>query len=156
MAQQFVSSFSRVFEVATPRFPAPNQTCSGILEGFQITPDEVCNILSAIDSDTSVGMDGMHPRLLKNLAADLALPLAKIFNASLSQEELPQEWLTAMVVPIYTDKSRFDPLNYRPVSLTSLVCKTIERSIACCLTAYMEENYHLRVSVWFLQWILHH
>ena len=140
MAKQFVSSFSRVFEVATPRFPAPNQTCPGILEGFQISPDEVYNILSAIDSDTSVGMDGMHPRLLKNLAADLALPLAIIFNASLSQEELPQEWLTAIVVPIYKDKSRFDPLNYRPVSLTSLVCKTIERSIAQRLTAYMEEH----------------
>ena len=87
-----------------------------------------------------MGMDGIHPRLLKNLAYELSFPLAKIFNWSLNQQKLPEEWLTAVVVPIYKDKSRFDPLNYRPVSLTSLVCKTLERAIARHLTAYLDEH----------------
>ena len=40
----------------------------------------------------SVGPDGVHPRLLKELSNHLCKPLARLFNNSLAVGELPQEW----------------------------------------------------------------
>ena len=45
-----------------------------------------------------------------------------------------------IVVPNYKKGSRYYALNYRPISLTSVSCKYLERIIACQLTAYLEDN----------------
>ena len=49
------------------------------------------------------------------------------FNNSLQSGELPREWLRSMVVPIYKKSLGFDPFNYRPIILTSVVCNSLER-----------------------------
>ena len=62
-----------------------------------------------------------------------------MFRRSLDQSCLPSEWKKALVVPIFKKSSRLDPLNYRPISLTSVVCKVMERIIARELVTYLEE-----------------
>ena len=42
---------------------------------------------------------------------------------------MPEIWKLAHVTPIYKKGAKSDPLNYRPVSLTSVVCKFMERLI---------------------------
>ena len=44
------------------------------------------------------------------------------------------------MVPLFKSKSRCDPGNYRPVSLTSICCKTMERIITAELVTYLEAN----------------
>ena len=53
---------------------------------------------------------------------------------------LPREWLDSVVVPIYKKSMRCDPLNYRPISLTSVPCKVLERLIAKHLMQYLDTN----------------
>ena len=49
----------------------------------------------------SCGPDELHPRMLKELAAELAAPMTKLFNQSLFLEEVPEEWKMANVSPIF-------------------------------------------------------
>ena len=53
-------------------------------------------------------------------------PLKLIFDKSLSTGELPREWIEANITPIFRKGSRVRKSNYRPISLTSVVCKLIE------------------------------
>ncbi len=100
------------------------------LTDIEITEEEVLKKLTSLRVDKSPGPDGLHPRLLREMADVLCKPLTTIFNLSLSSSELPSQWREAVIVPIYKKGSRSDPANYRPVSLTSVVCKLLER----CLT----------------------
>ena len=44
------------------------------------------------------------------------------------------------VIPLFKKGCRYDPLNYRPISLTPIPCKVLERFIAAKLTEYLETN----------------
>jgi hypothetical protein len=92
-------------------------------------PSKITNILKSVRSN-SPGPDQLHPTVLKNLCVELASPLSIIFTRSYEQSVLPHDWLTSFVCPIYKGTGpRFSAENYRPVSLTSLACKTMETII---------------------------
>ena len=93
-------------------------------------------MLTALRIDKSPGPDELHPRLLKEMAKELSSPLATIFNLSISKTELPKQWREAIIIPIYKKGSKADPANYRPVSLTSIVCKILEK----CITERIKDH----------------
>ena len=95
-----------------------------------VSRNKVLKLLKALRVDKSPGPDGIHPRILRELAVTLATPLQILFSASLTRGEVPTQWREATVVPIYKKGDKADPGNYRPVSLTSVICKTLERLIA--------------------------
>ena len=59
---------------------------------------------------------------------------------SLEEGTIPQAWKIANIIPIYKKGLHSNPLNYRPVSLTSVCSKTMERLIAKELMNYLEIN----------------
>ena len=140
MAQCFVQKFASVFITDSPTNPSPNQVFHGSLSEITITPAIIDEVLSNLDPNSSMGSDGIHPRLLKCLSSVLSIPLSIIFNSTLIEETLPVEWVTSLVVPIYKSSSRLNPLNYRPISLTSVPCKVMERIIVKELNAYLCDN----------------
>ena len=77
----------------------------------------------------SVGPDGVHPRLLKELPNYLCKPLARLFNNSLAVGELPKEWKQGRISAIFKKGNRKNAGNYRPVSLTSIICKCMEQCV---------------------------
>ena len=52
--------------------------------------------------------------------------ITHLFKQSLDTSELPTEWKSAYVTPVFKKDKRYDPSNYQPVSLTSILCKTFE------------------------------
>ena len=129
MADAFVEAFASTFTASNPANPAPNQHCHAVLDHITLTQADVGDILSHLDVNTSMGPDGLHPHLLKACASSLSRPLHMIFNRSLVEGSLPQLWKLSHVVPIFKKGSRFDPLNYGPVSLLSVPSKCLERFI---------------------------
>ena len=99
------------------------------LSEFDITPEMVKKKLEKLNPSKSPGPDGMHPRVLRELKDQLAESLSQIYRLSLQNGHLPKEWKTAWVSPIHKKSSRLKPCNYRPVSLTSVVCKVMEQLI---------------------------
>jgi hypothetical protein len=106
----------------------------------EITPEQVCKRLKALDPTKSQGPDGINPHVLKELAEDLAVPLSHIFNTSLRTGVVPTAWKTANVSPNFKKGQRSAPSNYRPVSLTSVVCKVMEGFIRDWLMQHLRTN----------------
>ena len=140
MAEQFVKSFKSVFATGTLNNPAPHQVSMSVLPEVEISILEVQQELVSLDVNSCMGADEIHPRLLSHCAATLCRPLSLIYSASLREGLLPLEWLSSQIVPIFKKGARTDPLNYRPVAMTSVPCKVLERIIVRRMKSYLEDN----------------
>ena len=78
--------------------------------------------------------------MLKELQSSVSPVLADIFSLSLQVGITPSAWRKANVVPIYKKGPKSDPGNYRPVSLTSVVCKIMEVILRDSITEHLESN----------------
>ena len=87
-------------------------------------------------------MDAIRPVVLKELAYEIA-PVSAIFQLSLDTGTVPQDWKTAFVSPIYKKGDKGNPANYRLISLTCILCKTLEHIIASGLTKHLEKHNFL-------------
>ena len=140
MADCFLDAFSSIHTTTIPANPAPHQRCGAVLDDVTFSPADVYATLSGLDPNSAMGQDGLHPQLLKSCAATLATPLFRICRQSLLESTLPLAWKSSLVVPIFKKGSRHDPKNYRPVSHTSVSCKSLERIISKELHAFLADN----------------
>ena len=105
-----------------------------------ITESKIAKVLSKLKPDKSPGPDGLHPRFFKEMAKYMNVPLCIIFNLSLSGGVLPAKWKKARVSAIYKKENKKVASNYRPVSLTSIICKVMETLIRDHIVEHMKIN----------------
>ena len=87
------------------------------------------------------GPDGIHNNLLKHLPGDTLKILKEILNKIWISADFPQQWRAATVIPIpKPNKDNTDPLSYRPIVLTSSLCKVREPMINTPLICYLEKH----------------
>ena len=103
-----------------------NRTYDQILEDVTFTKDDVKRHLEQLKPNKAPGLDGIHPRLLRECASSLSGPLQKLFQKSMETGELPTEWKKALVKPIYKKVDKHMVGNYRSLCLTSIVSKVME------------------------------
>ena len=72
------------------------------------------------------GSDGLSARVLKECSSKIAPVLASIFNESLAQGAVPDDWRQANVAPVFKKGEKNVAANSRPVSLTCICCQTLE------------------------------
>ena len=134
--------FSSVFCIDNHTvFPVlSNKKCDFASEPPNFDLDDITNRLKKLNVNKSPGSDLIHPRILYETAYQIAYPLKLIFESSFSKKCLPSEWKYANITPIYKKGSRSDPGNYRPVSLTSIVCKLMESIIRDSIMAHFKIN----------------
>ena len=77
----------------------------------------------------SPGVDGIPPKLLLETVEHTSIPLATVLNLLLEEGIVPLEWKEANLIPLFKKGSRNKSENYRSVSLTSVICKLLERLI---------------------------
>ena len=148
MATLLNNHFASVFTVENtdelPRLDAAQADAAdhagATLDTVQFTPAIVEEKMGELEVHKSVGPDNMHPRVLKELEGCLSASIADIFSRSMATAEVPDEWKIANVTGIYKKGGREIGGNYRPISLTSVVCKTIERIIRDTLVDYLEHH----------------
>jgi hypothetical protein len=110
------------------------------MEEVKVTGENIVRKINNLRSESAPGPDGIHPRLLKETKYEISVPLRIIFEQSLESGEIPADWKTAAVTPIYKKGAKSDPGNYRPVSLTSVPCKLLESLIKDKLMDHLLEN----------------
>ena len=81
-----------------------------------VTPEMVAKKIKKMKDIKSPGVDGIPPKLLKEIVEQISTPLAKLFNLSLEEGIAPSEWKEANITPLFKKGSRNKPENYRPVS----------------------------------------
>lgn len=96
--------------------------------------------LRNLDVNKASGPDGIPAIVLKNCAPELTPVLTRLFRLSMSTGKVPESWKVANVQPVPKKGSRADPANYRPISVTSILCKSMERVLNGRLMAYLESN----------------
>ena len=136
--------FMRTF--VDPEHPKPfdetkeSTSTTNILEEINISVDDVYEVLKGLNPNKSAGEDGMHPRVLKECASELAYPVYKLFSMSLSLGTLPKSWKSATVTPIHKDEDRSKAENYRPISITSQLGKALEKIVRRSIMTHLTEN----------------
>jgi hypothetical protein len=97
---------------------------------FPVNINIIRKRLSAIGNKKSVGPNGIPGKILK-LGGEAMIPyLVRLLDITMNNNAIPGDWKKAIVVPIYKGGDRSVVGNYRPVSLTSVVCKQMEHVIA--------------------------
>ena len=133
MAEVLNEYFSAVFTTEDiSSLPVPFTKFEGnkseYLGKLFVTPVMIANKIKKMKDNKSPGVDGI-PKLLKEIVEQISTPLAKLFNLSLEEGIVPSEWKEANITPLFKKGSRNKTENYRPVSLTSVICKLLETLI---------------------------
>ena len=77
---------------------------------------------------------------MKELAAELVVPFDMLFKKTMIDGKIPSKWKTAEVRPIFKKGKKSSPGNYRPVSLTTVVCKIFETLVRDALYNHLIHN----------------
>ena len=133
-ADTFNEYFSSVFtKEDLSHMPEPKQMFTGgeqeMLKNVDVNETKVKNKLLKLNPSKSAGVDTINPAVLKECAEVLAKPLTILFRKSLESSKVPEIWKYANVTPIFKKGSKSLASNYRPVSLTSIVCRLLESLI---------------------------
>ena len=106
----------------------------------KITEEFVSKELSHLSVNMSSGLDGMHPRLLKEAAPFISKPLTHIFNVSISTGLSVPDWKLAKITPVFKSGDKNLASNYRPISVLSHVMKILEKALHKQLYTYLVSN----------------
>ena len=90
--------------------------------------------------------DKISAKILIELKEELSIPLCIIFNKSLKEGSVPDDWKLANVSPIFKKGNRDNPGNYRPISLTCIICKVMESILRDHIMAHLDLHKLLRQS----------
>ncbi len=91
-----------------------------------ITESEIQRALKALNPNKGAGPDGLFPKALKTLSPYIAPTHSRIFNLSLQTSQIPDECRHAIVTQVAKTPRTADPNLFRPISLTTDVCKVLE------------------------------
>ena len=99
------------------------------------------NVLRAIskklDTHKSAVPDGFHPLVIKSCSQSFVKALSLIFQTSFETGIVPEMWKIANISPIFKKGLKSDPANYRPISLTAVPCKIMDRMVRDEMMAHL-------------------
>lgn len=121
---------------------SPDKTVPSLAH-VSFDPNLVAKMINKLRPHSAPGPDGIHPRVLKETVDIISYPLALLFNKSMQEGVIPSDWRRANVSPIYKKGCKMTAGNYRPVSLTSVVCRVMEGVIKEELVNFLEKNHLL-------------
>jgi hypothetical protein len=134
----FSSVYTKEPDSAVPELPQIN--IANTMLDLKMTEEMIKNLLYNINISKSGGEDDIHPRILRELADELSYPIKILFTDSLRLGKLPSDWKKARLSAIFKKGKKIVPNNYRPVSLTCILCKNMEKLIRDHIYKHMEVN----------------
>ncbi|KAF4802544.1 hypothetical protein TURU_024959 [Turdus rufiventris] len=103
-------------------------------------------VLCNLDLLKSMGLDWIHPRVLRELTEELTRPLSIIHQQFWPAGDVPHHWKLANVMPIYKKVQKKDPGSYRPISLTSVPGKIMEQILLSAIMCHIQDSQGFRLS----------
>ena len=110
------------------------------LEDIVLSEDKIEEILTGLNPNKAAGPDEVECRLLKECAKEMAPTLYKIFRKSMDEGEVPIKWKAAHIVPIHKKGNKAIMANFRPVALTSVISKVMEKIVCAAIISFLTLN----------------
>ena len=110
------------------------------IENITISIEGVKKLLDNINTHKARGPDKIPNIILKTCSNEISPALANIFQQSLDTGNLPNDWRNANISRIFFKGNKHMASNYRPISLTSVCCKTLGHIICKHLLNHLENN----------------
>ena len=136
-ANTFNSYYSTVFSSQGTTLHTQSRN---IGEPFMIDSKAIRRRVRALGKNKSVGPDRISGDILKLGGEAMVSYLARLLDTTMNNGSLPEDWKRATVIPVHKGGDRSLVANYRPVSLTSVVCKQLEHVIASYLRQVWDKN----------------
>lgn len=131
ICDMFASHFSSVYNTDVISIPAQSHSSTPhCLANISFSKAQVYRVLKRLNPSKGAGADGIPSIFAVRCASALALPLALIFNESLSTGIFPSAWKDALVIPLHKGGDTGSVKNYRPISLITVFAKVFE-SLLC-------------------------
>ena len=93
----------------------PRKLSSPSMQNITISVSGVSKQLLKLNPGKEAGPDNVSPRILKELHNEIVPILLDIFNTSLSEGIIPDDWKNAFVTPVFKKGPKCKPENYRPI-----------------------------------------
>ena len=169
--RQFQSAFTResdaeILSIGTSPFTPMGE--------ITVDPNGVLKLLNNLKIHKASGPDVMSARVLKEFSSEIAPILVLIYNETLAQGTVPDDWRQANLAPIFTKGEKYDAAIYRPVSLTFICCKTLDHIIVSNINKHLsfesilagcqhgfssqrscKSNWINSSMIWLAIWIVH-
>ena len=126
--------------IPSEALPPGMQESSPVMEDFDISVAGILKLLKNLKPGKAAGPDRLKPILLKELREEIAPIIQVIFERSIKTGKLPSEWCRARVRPIFKKGDKSSPANYRPISLTCILCKVLEHIMASHLVRHLNKH----------------
>ena len=134
----FTSVFTKENTSKMPTFNNRNNRAT--INSFKITTEVVGKYLKELNASKSQGPDNLHPKLSLETLEEIKNPLTEIFNKSLQEGTVPNDWKLANIIPLHKKGSKSSPKKYRPISLTLVAFKLMEKLVRDKTMSHMEEK----------------
>jgi hypothetical protein len=134
---QFTSVFTKEDMAQRPTLPP---SCLPTLNPIHVTIKGVQKLLPNLKPHKAPGPNKIPTRLLKLASEELSPGLARLFQLSLDQGQIPLDWKTVLVSPVLKKGNRSSPSNYRPISLTSVSCNILEHIIFSNIMSHLDSH----------------
>ena len=126
MNEQFKSVFTKE---DLDNFPQIDDSGTPDIPNLNISTEGLIKLLKAVNPNKANGPDNISCRILKEAAESISPYLQLIFTKSIEEHNVPKDWLVANVTALFKKGDKSQPVNYRPLSLTSVPCKIMEHVI---------------------------
>ena len=137
LANQFSSVFTKEYNTDCD-LPDPIKGNNNMSVVF--SENIVLEKLQNLSINKSPGPDDISSRILFELVKSIPPSLSVLFQNSYDTGIVPSDWKRAKITTNYNKDDTKDPENYRPVSLTSILCKIRESIIRDHLLKYLKDN----------------
>ena len=126
--EYFYSIFTNSCSPGLNNYESP-QPQSDALSNIYVTYHDVLVALSELDPSKAMGTDELSPRVSRNCASSLCIPIHHLFSLSLTKSRIPLDWKVHRIIPIYKNGDKHLISNYRPISLFYIISKVLEHLI---------------------------
>ena len=108
------------------------------MDDIVVSKDGVIKLLKGLNPSKALRLDELHPRVLKELAAELCPLFAYLFQQSTDTGEIPKDWSFANICRLFKKSDRSLACNYRSVFFTCVPCKLLEHIVCSNIMAHLD------------------
>ena len=139
-ANQFNKVFQKVFTTKSNTEPPLEPKTTVKLDDIRFTEEAIVHAINKIHPKTSRTPDDLAPFAIKKIYPAIIAFLKLFFRKCFDTGELPEQWKLALVSPIFKKGCKNVASNYRPISLTSILCRLMEYIIKEAILNHLLNN----------------